>query len=78
MEPRTEELAGRVCTVPTDGPEADGTLTRDSTTMVMVEVVAGTVDGTLNPTGGVIRPDPDAPGLGLTFRAVDAEQFRVR
>ncbi len=35
-------------------------------------------DGTLDPTGGVVRPDPDAPGLGLTFRAADAEQYRVR
>jgi len=35
-------------------------------------------DGTLDPAGGVIRPDPDAPGLGLTLRAADAERFRVR
>lgn len=30
------------------------------------------------PTGGVIRPDPDAPGLGLTLRAADADDYRVR
>jgi hypothetical protein len=35
-------------------------------------------DDTLNPTGGVIRPDPDAPGLGLTLRAADADDYRVR
>jgi len=31
-------------------------------------------DGTLDPTGGVIRPDPAAPGLGLTVRQTDTEQ----
>ena len=30
-------------------------------------------DGTLDPTGGAIRPDPAAPGLGLTLRTADAE-----
>ncbi len=35
-------------------------------------------DGTLDPTGGTIRPDSDAPGLGLTLRADDAEKYRVR
>ncbi len=34
-------------------------------------------DGVLSPTGGVLRPDPDAPGHGLTLREVDAEPFRV-
>ena len=35
-------------------------------------------DGTLDPAGGVIRPDPDAPGNGLALRTADAEPFRVR
>ncbi len=35
-------------------------------------------DGTLDPTGGVIRPAPDRPGLGLEVRAADAEPYRVR
>lgn len=35
-------------------------------------------DGTLDPSGGVIAPDPVAPGTALTFRVADAEQFRVR
>lgn len=34
-------------------------------------------DGTLDPGGGVIRPDPDAPGHGLTLRARDSEKYRV-
>jgi len=34
-------------------------------------------DGTLEPTGGVLRPDPAAPGHGLTLRRTDAEPFRV-
>jgi L-alanine-DL-glutamate epimerase-like enolase superfamily enzyme len=35
-------------------------------------------DGTLDPAGGVVRPDPDAPGLGLTLRTSDAERYRTR
>jgi len=35
-------------------------------------------DGTLDPAGGTIRPDPSTPGNGLTLRTADAEAFRVR
>jgi L-alanine-DL-glutamate epimerase-like enolase superfamily enzyme len=35
-------------------------------------------DGTLDPTGGAIRPDSSAPGHGLTFRNSDAQKYRVR
>jgi L-alanine-DL-glutamate epimerase-like enolase superfamily enzyme len=35
-------------------------------------------DGTLDPAGGVVTPDPDAPGLGLALRAADAERYRIR
>lgn len=34
-------------------------------------------DGALDPAGGVVRPDPDAPGLGLTLRASDAQRYRT-
>jgi L-alanine-DL-glutamate epimerase-like enolase superfamily enzyme len=34
-------------------------------------------DGTLDPAGGAIRPARDRPGLGLDFRAADAEKYRV-
>jgi hypothetical protein len=34
-------------------------------------------DGTLDPHGGVLRPDPTRPGLGLTVRHADADRFRV-
>jgi L-alanine-DL-glutamate epimerase-like enolase superfamily enzyme len=34
-------------------------------------------DGVLDPAGGTIRPDPDAPGLGLTLRTADAERYRT-
>ncbi len=34
-------------------------------------------DGALDPSGGTVRPDPDAPGLGLTWRAADAERYRT-
>ncbi|KRE41574.1 enolase C-terminal domain-like protein [Knoellia sp. Soil729] len=34
-------------------------------------------DGTLDPTGGTITPDPETPGHGLTLRVADAERYRV-
>jgi L-alanine-DL-glutamate epimerase-like enolase superfamily enzyme len=34
-------------------------------------------DGALDPHGGVLRPDPGRSGLGLTFKAAEAEQFRT-
>ncbi len=33
-------------------------------------------DGTLSPQGGAMTPDPDRPGLGMTLRDSDAEQYR--
>jgi L-alanine-DL-glutamate epimerase-like enolase superfamily enzyme len=33
-------------------------------------------DGALDPAGGVLTPDPDQPGLGLTLREPDAERYR--
>jgi L-alanine-DL-glutamate epimerase-like enolase superfamily enzyme len=35
-------------------------------------------DGALDPAGGNVRPDPTAPGLGLTLREPDAEHYRVK
>jgi L-alanine-DL-glutamate epimerase-like enolase superfamily enzyme len=35
-------------------------------------------DGTLDPAGGVIRPDPAAAGHGLTLRGCDAEPYRIQ
>lgn len=34
-------------------------------------------DGTLDPTGGTISPDPDAPGNGLTLRTADVTRYQV-
>ncbi|MEU0400573.1 enolase C-terminal domain-like protein [Streptomyces sp. NPDC006197] len=34
-------------------------------------------DGTLSPVGGVLRPEPARPGLGLDVKWADAERFRV-
>lgn len=34
-------------------------------------------DGTLTPAGGALRPDPAAPGLGLTLRAADVSDYQV-
>jgi L-alanine-DL-glutamate epimerase-like enolase superfamily enzyme len=33
-------------------------------------------DGTLDPQGGALTPDPDQPGLGLQLRTADAEHYR--
>ena len=33
-------------------------------------------DGVLSPQGGTLTPDPARPGLGMTLRQADAEQFR--
>jgi L-alanine-DL-glutamate epimerase-like enolase superfamily enzyme len=33
-------------------------------------------DGALDPAGGILTPDPDEPGLGLTLRGPDAERYR--
>jgi L-alanine-DL-glutamate epimerase-like enolase superfamily enzyme len=33
-------------------------------------------DGALDPDGGMLRPVPGRPGLGMEFRAADAERFR--
>ncbi|HEX7323352.1 MAG TPA: enolase C-terminal domain-like protein, partial [Mycobacterium sp.] len=34
-------------------------------------------DGTLDPAGGTVRPDPGAPGHGLTLRAADVDGYRT-
>jgi len=34
--------------------------------------------GTPSRLGGLLRPDPNAPGHGLTFRASDIEKYRKR
>ncbi|MGW5418791.1 enolase C-terminal domain-like protein [Streptomyces sp. NPDC003943] len=35
------------------------------------------LDGTLSPAGGVLRPEPGRPGLGLEVKWADAERYRV-
>ena len=44
-EPRVEELSARAFVVPTDAPEADGTLRWDSTTIVLARASAGGCTG---------------------------------
>ncbi len=34
-------------------------------------------DGALDPSGGVLRPDPSRPGLGLTLKDADGARYRV-
>jgi L-alanine-DL-glutamate epimerase-like enolase superfamily enzyme len=34
-------------------------------------------DGAREPVNGILRPDPDRPGLGIEFKHADAERFKV-
>lgn len=34
-------------------------------------------DGTLEPDGGVLRPDRSRPGFGIHFKSADAERFQI-
>lgn len=42
-----------------------------------VRLEAKVFDGTLSPMGGMLRPDPGRPGLGLEVRWPDIEPYRV-
>jgi L-alanine-DL-glutamate epimerase-like enolase superfamily enzyme len=42
-----------------------------------VRIEAMAFDGTLDPAGGVIRPDDGLPGHGLTLKEADLERYRV-
>jgi L-alanine-DL-glutamate epimerase-like enolase superfamily enzyme len=42
-----------------------------------VRVEAALFDGSLDPAGGCVRPDPDRPGLGLSVRLPEADRYRV-
>jgi L-alanine-DL-glutamate epimerase-like enolase superfamily enzyme len=42
-----------------------------------VRIESMVFDGTLDPHGGALRPDPGRPGLGLAIRHADAEPFRT-
>ncbi|HVH11513.1 MAG TPA: hypothetical protein VM759_00605 [Longimicrobium sp.] len=53
-----------VYTVPTDGPEADGTIAWDRTTMVLVEVEGGESAASAGRT-----PAPAPPRCATTFSA---------
>ena len=59
-EPVVREVSAEVYVIPTDAPEADGTL----------------FDGALDPHGGILTPDRAQPRLGLQLRAADAEPYR--
>ncbi|MDN5860823.1 MAG: mandelate racemase [Pseudonocardia sp.] len=79
-----ETVDAAVYTVPTDGPEGDGTLTWDSTTMVLVQVRCGATTGTGWTYGppacaAVVRDQlagvvvgTDALDVGATFAAMVA------
>ena len=45
MDTSIDQVDVSVYTVPTDSPEADGTIAWDSTTMVLVRITSGTTTG---------------------------------
>ena len=45
MDAIIDHVETSVYTVPTDSPEADGTIVWDSTTMVLVRITSGTITG---------------------------------
>jgi L-alanine-DL-glutamate epimerase-like enolase superfamily enzyme len=72
---RIEAVSASAYTVPTDGPEADGTLAWDSTTMVVVEVTAGGRTGlgyTYGPAATVALVDDELAAL-----VEEADPFEV-
>jgi hypothetical protein len=70
--------------IPTDSPEADGTLvsSQDVRGLARIreqlpDVAAGEYSWTLPDSGHCeLTPDPDRVGLGLDLRTGDAEQYR--
>lgn len=46
MDPAVDSVEARVYTIPTDAPEADGTISWNETTMVLVQATSGSVVGT--------------------------------
>jgi hypothetical protein len=61
-----------VFTVPTDGPESDGTLEWTSTTMVVTEML---FDGLPELSNGMMRPDLSRAGFGLELKRADASRY---
>lgn len=73
--PRVDELRVAAYTLPTDGPESDGTLTWDTTTIVVVQVAAAGVRGL-----GYTYADPVAARLAADTLAplvVGTDAFRT-
>jgi hypothetical protein len=91
VETPIQRLEVPAYTVPTDVPESDGTYAWDSTTLVLVEVTAGNVQGlgyTYADTAtaqlikdelvhGALQPALSRPGLGLVFKHADATRYAV-
>ena len=73
-DPVIGSVGAAACTVPTDAPEADGTLSWDATTLVLARVCAGREKGIGWTYGAAALL---GPGLGLAFRSAGAEPYRV-
>ena len=63
-----EQLSARAYTVPTDAPEADGTLSWEATRFFQ---------GLPELTEGALIPDPERAGHGLELRDSDVERYQV-
>lgn len=80
--PLLEDITAAVYVIPTDAPEADGTLAA-APNLRHVEyfhdhqrIEQLLFDGALDPADGAPTPDPGRPGLGPRLRAADAERYR--
>jgi hypothetical protein len=76
VAPVVREVTAAVYVIPTDAPEADGTLTWDKTTMVLACAQAGTVRGIGWTYATAAAQGVIADVLGLNLRESDAERYR--
>ena len=86
---KVERIDVRAYQIPTDYPEANGTLAWDSTTMVLVIGGAGgecglgyshtdhVRDGAQAPQYRRLSPDLSRPGLGVELRQAEAERYAL-
>ena len=78
LHPLIERLEASVFTIPTDGPEADGTLTWDRTTILVVRAASGGIWGcgySYTDAAGLLGPDLGRPGHGLVLRQREAARY---
>ena len=68
-------VAARAFEIPTDQPEADGTLSWDKTTIVVVEIAAGGATGLAYPPAAFFRLAPSRASTSATCASTAALLF---